>query len=378
MDRLSLRQFVLLTFMLAMAMKMFNLPVLMLRMCGRDAFVSLIVELVIDLALLALVLAVVLTSGGKSFYDLIAAAFGRVTARVTAAVAGLYYLCKLYFMLVDVRLFFSNTVFPTSVGALHLLPLVIVLVYFATRPLSSAGRLGEIFMPFAAAGIVLLGVLTLPHVDFGGLRPLLADGWGRAAEGVASLPVWFGDFTLLLVAVGRADGGKKLLLSLVSALVGFACLAVFSAVLFASYGDMPDLLTYGHSISSVAQYAAGSFRFGRFDLVIFSLWLSAVFLSAGMITAFFSRSMAYALGGKAGAVAAVAGGAALTVAMIFTVNLNLAVEWATGYFALPSLVVQYGLPVLGAAAAAVCRITEHIKKKRRENDEKTAARENGE
>ncbi|HIW02312.1 MAG TPA: hypothetical protein H9892_03145, partial [Candidatus Protoclostridium stercorigallinarum] len=144
------------------------------------------------------------------------------------------------------------------------------------------------------------------------------------------------------------------------------------------YGDMPDLLTYGHSISSVAQYAAGSFRFGRFDLVIFSLWLSAVFLSAGMITAFFSRSMAYALGGKAGAVAAVAGGVALTVAMIFTVNLNLAVEWATGYFALPSFVVQYGLPVLGAAAAAVCRITEHIKKKRRENDEKTAARENGE
>ena len=151
MDRLSLRQFVLLTFMLAMAMKMFNLPVLVLRMCGRDAFVSLIVELVIDLALLALVLAVVLTSGGKSFYDLIAAAFGRVTARVTAAVAGLYYLCKLYFMLVDVRLFFSNTVFPTSVGALHLLRLIIVLVYLATRPMSSAGRLGEIFTPFAVS-----------------------------------------------------------------------------------------------------------------------------------------------------------------------------------------------------------------------------------
>lgn len=140
MDRVSLRQFILLTFMLGLAMKMFNLPVLMLRLCGRDAFLTLIAELVIDLVLLALVIVIVAGSGGRSFYGLICDAFGRVTARMAAAAGGLLALLKLYFMLVDVRLFFSNTVFPSSVGALHLVPLVVVLVYFATRPLSSAGR----------------------------------------------------------------------------------------------------------------------------------------------------------------------------------------------------------------------------------------------
>lgn len=368
MDRVSLRQFILLTFLIGMAMKMFNLPVLMLRLCGRDAFSVLIVELVIDLALLALVVAVVASSGGLGFYELLAASFGKVFAKAVAAVSGAFWLIKLYFMLVDVRLFFSNTVFPSSVGALHLLPLIAVLAYFASRPLSSAGRLGEIFAPLAAAGMVLLGLLTFPHVDFGGLRPQLADGAADLGKGLVSLPMWFGDFTLLLTATGRADGGKKLAFSMIAAVVSFAALTLFSAVLFASYGDMPDLLTYGHSISSIAQYDVGSFRFGRFDLVVFCMWLSAVFLSAGMIAAFFSRSMAYLFGGRAGAVVSAAGGVALLAAMALSVNLNLATEAAMKYFALSAAIVQYGLPVLGAAACAV-------KAARRKRGEKTGRKD---
>ena len=358
MDRVSLRQFILLTFMLGLAMKMFNLPVLMLRLCGRDAFLTLIAELVIDLVLLALVIVIVACSGGRSFYGLICDAFGRVTARMAAAAGGLLALLKLYFMLVDVRLFFSNTVFPSSVGALHLVPLVVVLVYFATRPLSSAGRMSEVFAPFVVAGIVILGALTLPHVDFGGLRPFLADGPGVIGKGLVKLPMWFGDFVLLLAAAGKTDGGKKTALSLIAALAGFACLTVLAAVLFASYGDMPELLTYGHSISSIAQYAVGSFRFGRFDLVIFCLWLNAVFLSAGMMAAFFSRSMRYALGDKAGIAVTLVGSAALIVAMALTVNLNLAVEWAMEYFAPAAVAFCFGLPAAGLAALITVRIKE--------------------
>ena len=363
MDRVSLRQFLLLTFLLGLAMKMFNLPVLMLRLCGRDAFVVLVVRLAIDLLLLGLVIAVVVTGGGRSFYDLLGDAFGKVFAKAVAVIGGLFYLVKLSVMLVDVRLFFSNTVFPASVEAVHLIPLVAVLVYFALRPLSAAGRMAEIFAPLSVAGIVLLGVLTFPHVDFGGLRPLLAEGAGGVAEGVRALPVWFGDFTLLLAAAGRVDGGKKLAFSLLAAIASFACLTLFCTVLFASYGDMPDLLTYGHSISSIAQYSVGSYRFGRFDLVIFCLWLSAVFLSAGMMAAFFSRSMRYAFGEKAGVVITVVGGAALIVVSALTVNLNLAVEQAMEYLSVPAAAIQYGLPFAGLAASAVVRIKTRKKGK---------------
>lgn len=370
MDRVSLRQFILLTFLLGLAMKMFNLPVLMLRLCGRDAFIVLIAELIIDLILLVLVVLVVVLSGGKGFYELIENALGKVTAKVTAVVAGAYCMVKLYMMLVDVRLFFSNTVFPSTIGALHLIPLIVVLVYFALKPLSSAGRLSEIFSLFVIVGMVLLGVLTFPHVDFDGLRPLLADGPDKVFEGMSALFMWFGDFSLLLILTGKTGGGKKALFSLIAAVVSFICLTLFSAVLFASYGDIPELLTYGHSISSISQYAVGSFRFGRFDLVIFSLWLFAVFLSAGMMTLFFSRSMSYAFGAKAERILTYALGIAMFAAIALTINLNLAVEWGMVYFAIPSAVVQYGLPVMGIVALIAGRVRGSIRRKSENSEQK--------
>ncbi len=362
MDKVSLRQFVLLTFLLGMAMKMFNLPVLMLRLCGKDAFVVLIVELGIDLALLALVVAVVVLSGEKSFGELLESAFGKTAASAIFLVAAAFWLVKLYFMLVDVRLFFSNTVFPADVGAPHLIPFMLFLAYFATRPLSSAGRLAETITPFVAVGIIVLGALTLPHADLGALRPMLADGGEGVAKGLRSLPVWFGDFTLLLAATGRAKGGGKLAFSLVSAAAAFVCLALMSAVLFASYGDVPYLLAYGHSISSIAQYSIGSFRFGRTDLVVFCLWLGAVFLSAGMTAMFYARCLEYALGRRAGRIIAFVGAAAVFVLLALTVNLNLATEYATEFFALPAVIVQYGLPFAGLAAVAV----NAVKRRKRE------------
>ena len=370
MDRVSLRQFILITFLLGLAMKMFNLPVLMLRLCGRDAFIVLIAELIIDLILLVLVVLVVMFSGGKGFYELIGDAFGKIVSKVTAAVAGAYFMIKLYMMLVDVRLFFSNTVFPSTIGALHLIPLIAVLIYFAFRPLSSAGRLSEIFSLFVIVGMVLLGVLTFPHVDFGGLRPLLADGPDKVYEGLSVLFMWFGDFTLLLILAGRTNGGKKTMFALIAAVISFVCLTLFSAVLFASYGDVPELLTYGHSISSISQYAVGSFRFGRFDLVIFSLWLFAVFLSAGMMTLFFSRSMSYAFGAKAGRILTYALGIAMFAAIALTINLNLAVEWGMVYFAIPSAVVQYGLPVMGIVALIAGRVRGSIRRKSENSEQK--------
>ncbi len=350
MDKFSLRQFTLITFLIGLAMKMFNLPVLMLRLCGRDAFVVLLIEAAADFVLLAAVITIIVCSHGMTLFELLEKAFGGVVTRIVALVVGLFWLFKLFIMLVDVRIFFSNTVFTAPLEAVHVLPLIALLIYFALKPLSSAGRLGELFTPAVVISMVLLGALTVSKVDFGGLRPLLAEGSEPIAKGLSSLFMWFGDFTLLLMATGKADGGKKLFFALPAGIAAFACMTLFSAVLFASYGDMPELLSYGHSISNITQYAVGSFKFGRFDLLIFAMWLSAVFVSSGIIAAFFARCMNYVFGGKVGRVILIVGGAAVYVATMLTVNLNTVTEFAMVYFNIPAAIVQYGLPVVCAIA----------------------------
>lgn len=346
MDKLSLRQFIVITFLIGLAMKMFNLPVLMLRLCGRDAFIVLLIEAAADFVLLGVVIAVIVLARGKTLFELLENAFGGIVARIIAVVAGLFCLLKLFVMIIDVRIFFSNAVFNAPLGAAHVLPLIVLLIYFALKPLSGAGRLGEFFAPAVVISMALLGVLTVGKVDFGGLRPLLAEGSGPIKDGLSSLFIWFGDFSLLLMATGKADGGKKLFFAFPAGIAAFACMTLFSAVLFASYGDMPEMLSYGHSISNITQYAVGSFKFGRFDLLIFAMWLGAVFVSSGMIAAFFARCMNYAFGGKVGRVILVLGGAAIFVATMFTVNLNTVTELAMVYFNIPAAAVQYGLPVI--------------------------------
>ena len=111
MDRLSLRQFIVITFLIGLAMKMFNLPVLMLRFCGRDAFVVLLIEAAADFILLGAVIAIIVCARGKTLFMLLEDAFGAIVSRIITIAVGLFWLLKLFIMLVDVRIFF-----PANLG----------------------------------------------------------------------------------------------------------------------------------------------------------------------------------------------------------------------------------------------------------------------
>ena len=347
MDRVKFRQFMCMTFLVALAMKMFMLPVLMMRVSGRDSFMVMIIAMAADLVLLAFVAAVVHLAGDNTFFEVLSRAFGVIAAKIIALITALFYLCKLFILTADVMIFFSTTVFDSEMSFIHLVPLIALFGYFAYKPLSASGRLSELFTPIVIVSMLLLGGLTLPEVDFSGLLPILGEGWERVGLGLMSLTLWFGDFTVLLVLTGKTDNaGKKAYLSLIPALIAGVLLLTFASVLFAAYGDMPEVLTYGHNISNMTQYAVGSYKFGRFDLVIFCMWLMAVLLSAGMMSVFFARSMDFVFGEKTGKIITAAAGVLLFVLFIIFAELNRVTEFMTKYFWLPSLAIQYLLPPL--------------------------------
>ncbi len=116
------------------------------------------------------------------------------------------------------------------------------------------------------------------------------------------------------------------------------------------------MLTYGHNISNMTQYGAGSYKFGRIDLIIYTLWLSAVLLSAGLMMIFFTRAVSMSFGEKAARWTTVAACAALFVCTMIFSELNRVTEFMSSVFWAPALVVQYLFPLLCLIAAVVCRI----------------------
>ncbi len=364
-DKVKFRQFLCITFLIAIAMKMFMLPVLLMRVSGRDSFIVMLLVLFTELVLLAVVATVIFLSGKKNLYELLKSAFGSVGSKIIITTVSVFYLIKLFMSLVDVRIFFSTSVFGQPLNVWHVLPMILLVLYFAIKPLAAMGRLSEICTPIVIISMILLGCLTLPEVEFGGLNPLLAEGWSKIGGGYTTFSMWYGDFTLLLMLTGKVTFGKKqatgsgkIYFSLISALVAFVFLMVFSTVLFAAYGDMTEVLTYGHNISNMTQYAVGSYKFGRFDLIIFCLWLTAVLLSAGMMMNFFAHGMDFAFGRKAGKGVTVAAGIVILIATALFTDLNRVTEFVTTYMWIPSMIVQYGFPLVCLAAAIIAKIKD--------------------
>lgn len=355
MDKIRLRQLLCVTFLVALAMKMFMLPVLVMRESGRDGFTAMLIALGVDLVVLAVVAAVLHVSE-KDLFATLSDAFGGIVSRVVVALFALVCLLKLLLVLVDVKMFFSTSVFGSELGAFYILPFLLAAAYLAVKPLSVTGRLAELLAPAVVVSMVLLGALTLPEVDFAGLMPMVGEGWGKVSAGVLPFGAWYGDLSLLLLFAGKTTGcGARSYLSLIAAAVAMALLMTFATVLFASYGDMTEVLTYGHNISNMTQFAVGSYRFGRFDLLIFCVWQTGVALSAGLMAGAFVRCSAFVVGRKASYVLCAAACAGYVVILLIVRDLNRIVELAMDALSLPSAIVQCALPPLALIAAGVCK-----------------------
>lgn len=365
MDRVKFKQFMCLTFLVALAMKMFMLPVLLMRVSGRDGFLVMVIALVADLLLLVLVSAVIHAAGDHTFFDVLSRAFGKVAAKIIALITAAFYMLKLFMLIADIMIFFSTSVFDSTMSSLHLIPLIVLFGYFAFKPLSATGRLSELFTPIVIVSMLLLGALTLPEVDFSGLLPFVGEGWEPVTQGLITFTLWFGDFTVLLVLTGKTDGrGRKMYFSLIPAAVGGVLLLTFASVLFSAYGDMPEVLTYGHNISNMTQYAVGSFKFGRFDLVIFCMWLLAVLVSAGLMATMIAHSMDFVLGESLGKLGTVAAGIAIFTLLVIFSDLNAVTAFVTENLWLPSLIVQYALPPICLASVWIGNArAEHKRRK---------------
>lgn len=354
MDKVNFRQLLCMTFLLALAMKMFMLPVLLMRASGRDAFLAMIIALAIDFVFLAVICVALKLSGEDSLFKVLESTFGKVISRIVVGVVSLFYVIKIIMIIVDLRIFFSTALFGPDMNAFHFLPFMLLMVYFAHKPLSVLGRLAELFTPFVIVSMLILGAITLPEVDFSGLMPFVEEGWGKIFLGVFPFGIWYGDFTALLLFSGKNTvEGKKIFFILIAAFVSMALLMSFATVIYASYGDMTEVLTYGHNISNMTQYAVGSYRFGRFDLLIFCVWLTGLILSAGIFTTFFRRGVTYALGDKLGNILAV--GAFVAVFIVFSniEDLSKFIEFSVEVFSLPSQIAQYGFVIFTLIAAIV-------------------------
>ena len=159
---------------------------------------------------------------------------------------------------------------------MSLAALLVVFVLFSLKGLRSFARMAQLFFPFVIGALILLFMLTIKNLDISGLMPLETEGTG---ECLRLFPLWFGDVAVLLVFTGEVKSEKKFIArNMLYAAVSSVAVMYFAIVMFATYGDYPSIIEYGHNLSNMVLYSSGSYLYGRFDIPVFCIWIVSVFI----------------------------------------------------------------------------------------------------
>lgn len=295
--QVSTRQFVVVQFLVALAVKMFMLPALMLRVVGKDSYIVMLVWIAFEFVDLTFVVLLARRNPDKTMYEILTDAFGKVVSRVIVAMFTLFVCAKGLLVLGELKTFFVVTMYADINWVVMLIPLMALLCAFGIRSLRSIGRTAELITPVIVVSTLVLSGLLLGDIEFANLLPVMENGFAPIKKGMLTFPMWFGDVSFLLMFIGNIKINRGFIWkSYLSKLVATALVMLFSVTLFSTYANVSTLIDYGNNVSNMTQLSMGAQDNGRFDLMFYCIWLFTVFLKLALIFYFFTRNLGFIVG----------------------------------------------------------------------------------
>lgn len=281
--QLSTKQLIVFCIITAMASRMFMLPVMLLRIAGRDSIIVMAVHIMIELAILAILLIAISKGKDADLFDALTKLFKKTGARVFYIVLALYFFVRLLFCLTQVELYYRYTVFENFNWKIMIIPILALCVSVAVKQRRTIGRVNELSLPIIAiAAIALLIVSAVSKFDLANVLPLLAPN-NTVKAGFFKTGIFMGDFIPVLMFMGNTENKSKkfekpavstMICALISSLI--ALMACY--IMCCAFGNMPHLTHYGTSFANVNEYGLVQ-GLGRLDMVIYTVWTIAPILS---------------------------------------------------------------------------------------------------
>lgn len=347
-DGISSKQFVVVLFLVTLAVKMFMLPSLVLRTVGKDGYLVIIAYTIFEFAGLGLLLATMIRNPDKTLFDVLSDATGKVVSRVIIAFIIAFAVVKATIIINEIKMFFAVVMYRDINWVILAMPLFAFLIALAVRPLRSVGRTAELVFPVVTLSTFILAALLFGDVQPENLLPVMPDGAGKVVDGVGKFAMWFGDTTFLTLFLGRVKVSKKLVAgAFVAKAIASLIVTFFTLVLFASYANVSTLIDYGNNVSNMTQLSLGSQDYGRFDLLFYCVWIFSVFLKLGVVFCLITQSVGFISGTDKKHVVAISVAAVMFVITTFIVkNEEVSYIFATGAVRYVCFPIGYLTPVI--------------------------------
>lgn len=351
------KQLVAIIFILAMATKMFLLPIFLIQSTGRDAYIILAIYGGVELLSLAVILTA-MKLADVDFFELMTVTLGKIGAKIAVSVIGLFLFFKLNISVAESLTFYGTNVFTDFDTSLMVIVLLVFLAAAGTHTLRALCRLNELLAPIIVLCLAILVIIVvMTAFDLANIFPAVRDG-GAFTQGLIRHASWLGDFTPLVLFIGRTKTKKHTALFCgIGGVLGTATAVFFALVLSAAFGNVPALVDSTTNLSNILQFTLGNV-YGRLDMFSSILWSVSIFVQAALYFYSICRCAAFAVGKNAHFVISLCGCAALYSAQIFAfidpMTFSVIVKSLACSIIVP--ICTLGIPVLAAVCAAVHRV----------------------
>lgn len=349
------RQLIAILFILALATKMFLMPIYMLRAAGRDGYILLAIDCALDLVALVLYLIAMKLSPDDDFFKLLNSVLGKVGSRIAVALVGLFLFFKLNISTAETLTFYSNNVFSDFKTPIMSVVLLVFLVAVGKHTLRSILRLNELLVPLIIVCIlVLITIVVVTGFDLGNIMPTLQNPteFKRSLLNHAS---WLGDFTPVVLFIGRTKQKPHTrVFAGVSGVVGSLVAVFFGIVMCAAFGNAPNLADSSTNLSNILQFSLGNV-YGRIDLFSSVLWSLGAFIENALLFYCTCRCFSYVIGKNAHFWISIGFAVALYVLQVFafTDPTVFATVAESGVTSAVCLCFTFAVPILALSCALI-------------------------
>jgi len=294
MKTVSSKQFYLLIFFITIISKLLYLPSSITLLSGKDAYFVMIFWFIFD-GLFLFLLLLHFKKRNTSFFKLLQDRLNPTVFKLLLVVFSFYFLIKLMLFILESTTLLSTSFYASFIHYEFYVLLFFFILYGFSLSFRTILRTLELLKIVFLVGLIFILIVSFMNSNFIHLLPIFENGTFPLTNAIKNSAVWFGDFMLLFLLLGKVELKPKFLLNSMMHYVTAAVISIIFIICFiATFSN--DAGSQTLAIYNLLINMSGNSAFSKLDWLFIGIWsIAFLFMTIVLsyITFIFFQEMLY-------------------------------------------------------------------------------------
>lgn len=279
---ISSNQAALILILFTVGLKFSVLPAIMCDYASNNGYIVCLIALILDFLCTVAVIVVMRKIPEKNFFDLIKETLSRPVAIIIYAILAVFFIIKCLIAILELHDYFIATLFEELNPLYFIIVLSLLMFFLFNKNLRTFGRLLEIFFWPMAIGLMFTLIYPIQDIELTNLFPIFQDGFYPIWNGIVHTSFAFGDYSILLILMGRISykkGSVKKILLYMFSMANF--IFNFYIVFVGTFGD--TAINQSLALGELPLHNPFPSTIGKLEWLTIIIWTAILTIEAGIL-----------------------------------------------------------------------------------------------